>query len=109
MQAILDLVAQCLNRDTKWQAFHANAVQNIGADQPSMVDYTIASAELRAWTFAQEGQYPRAAEELARLINNHSDLTEIDQGWYLQLQAGYLHHSDRVAALEKQVKALPSS
>ena len=32
-------------------------------------------------------------------------LSDVDFGWYLQLQAEYLHHVDQTSALEKQLKA----
>ena len=105
-QAILDLAAQCLNRDQDWQTFHREQVQNAQTGQPAS-DYSVivASAELRAWNHALRGQYARAADEIARLTDDTENLSDIDKGWYLQLQAEYLHHSNRVSALEKQLKA----
>ena len=50
-------------------------------------------------------QYQRAAQEIGSLINANEGLSDIDVGWYLQLQAEYLHHVDQATALEKQLKA----
>ena len=105
-QAILDLVSQCLNRDPDWQEYHRGEIQSIQPDLPISSDnIALASAELQAWRYALNGQYRRASEEIERLISTTSGLTETDTGWYLQLQAEYLHHEDRNVALEKQLKA----
>ena len=105
-QAILDLASQCLTRDQDWQTFHREQMQNAQTTKAVADEsVTLASAEFRAWNYALRGQYANAADEIARLIDENKDLSEIDKGWYLQLQAEYLHHSDRVSALEKQLKA----
>ena len=105
-QAILDLVSQCLNRDPDWQTYHREKVQDTESDDQFQVsNMDLASTELRAWQYAIRSQYNPAAEEIAQLINKVADLSDVDVGWYLQLQAGYLYHVDRVRALEKQLKA----
>ena len=105
-QAILDLATQCLARDQDWQTFHREQMQKAQTiESPADESVALASAELQAWNYALRGQYTSAADEIARLTNENEVLTEIDKGWYLQLQAEYLHHSNRVSALEKQLKA----
>ena len=105
-QAILDLVAQCLNQDPDWQEYHRGEIQGTQPDLPISSDnIKLASAELRAWHHALNRQYSRAGEEISRLIDTTSGLTTTDIGWYLQLQAEYLHHEDQNVALEKQLKA----
>ena len=105
-QAILDLVAQCLNRDQGWQTYHRDALQDIGTVSPAeLPSMTLAAAELHAWQHAFRGQYSAAAGAISDLIDKNGDLSAIDTGWYLQLQADYLHHEDQVTALEKQLKA----
>ena len=105
-QAILDLASQCLNRDQGWQTYHRGALQDIEADQVIESEgVSLASAELQAWQCALKGQYERAAQEIGSLINANDDLSDVDVGWYLQLQAEYLHHVDQATALEKQLKA----
>ena len=105
-QAIIDLAAQCLNRDQDWQTFHREQIHNAQTAQLVSDDsVAVASAELRAWNHALRGQYVRAADEVARLTDENQNLSDIDKGWYIQLQAEYLHHSNRVLALEKQLKA----
>ena len=105
-QAILDLASQCLSRDQGWQMYHRGALQDIEADQ--MIEsegVSLASAELRAWQYALKGQYGRAAQEIGNLIKAKEGMADIDVGWYLQLEAEYLHHVDQATALEKQLKA----
>ena len=105
-QAILDLASQCLNRDQGWQTYHRGALQDIEADH--MIDsegVSLASKELQAWQCALKGQYELAAQEIGNLINADEGLSDVDVGWYLQLQAEYLHHVDHATALEKQLKA----
>ena len=105
-QAILALAAQCLNRDQDWQTYHQEQIQNAQTIQSATSDsIASASAELRAWNHAMRGQYDRAAEEIARLVDENNTFSDIDKGWYLQLQAEYLYQSNRVVAIEKQLKA----
>lgn len=105
-QAILDLVAQCLGRDQDWQKYHSEKLQFTDVEQAiDQLSLKLASSELQAWQHARRGRYERAAMEIARLIGENEHLSDGDAGWYLQTQAGYLHHIDQMAALEKQLKA----
>ena len=105
-QAILDLVSQCLRRDPDWQDYHRGAVQDTQTEQgAASANIDLASGEFQAWRYALSGQYSRAAEEIASLIDKNNELADVDVAWYLQLQAEYLHHSDQTGALEKQLKA----
>ena len=105
-QAILDLVSQCLDRDPDWQEYHRGEIQDTQPNSLTSPGNTnLASAELQAWRFAINGQYRRAGEEIARLINANTELATVDQGWYMQLQAEYLYHEDQANAMEKQLKA----
>lgn len=105
-QAILDLVAQCLKRDTGWQTYHRNALQG---SQPGLATGStyadLASSELRAWQYALKDDYNSASDEIGNLIRSNESLSEVDTGWYLQKQAEYLYHVDQVSAQEKQRKA----
>lgn len=104
-QAILDLVSQCLQRDSVWQQYHRNQLQRVEpTQQPPSSSSALTSAELRAWQHAFKGQYQQAAQVIGELMTSNQ-LTDIDQGWYLQLEAEYLYHADQTAALEKQLKA----
>ena len=104
-QAILDLVTQCLDRDQGWQEYHRAELQGTETSMPyQAVSSPLASAELKAWQYASKGQYEAAAGAISNLINSN-ELSDIDVGWYLQLQAEYLYHSDQASALEKQLKA----
>ena len=48
-QAIIDLAAQCLNRDQDWQTFHREQIHNAQTDQMVSDDsVAVASAELRS-------------------------------------------------------------
>ena len=104
-QAIINVIEQCLARDQDWQNLHDSEVQQAGITPPSESAVSIASAELEAWNMAISGQHERSRETIARLINQQDTLQEIDKGWYLQLEAMYLHRVDRSAATEKQLKA----
>ena len=105
-QTIIDLIEQCLRRDEEWQQYHRESLQDIAADKAgTQSSITLASAELQAWQYAFRGQYSVAAKTIADLINGTDELSDIDVGWYLQLQADYLHHDDQLSALEKQLKA----
>ena len=105
-QAIMDLIAQCLDRDPDWQKFHRESLQDTETAKASDSDtVALATAELRAFKCAFGGQYDRAADEIGCLISERNGLSDNDTGWYLQLQAEYLHHVDPVTALEKQLKA----
>ena len=105
-QAITELVAQCLDRDDGWKKFHRESLQNTEIDDVvESQTAKLASYELSAGQYALKGQYESAADEIARLIDEGKGLSDIDRGWYLQLQAEYLCHLDRLAAMEKQLKA----
>ena len=105
-QAILDLVSQCLGRDTDWLEYHREKVQgaqNSLINTPTSIE--LASVELRAWQYALKGQYNRASAEISRLINTNEDLPDVDAGWYLQIGAAYHYHLDLLEAQDKQIKA----
>ena len=105
-QAIFELTGQCLQRDQNWQTYHREQIQNARTTEAVSDDsIRLASRELTAWNYALRGQYNRAGDEIAELIHENKDLTDVDKGWYLQLQAEYLHQSNKVSALEKQLKA----
>ncbi len=105
-QAILDLVTQCLSRDQDWQKYHREKLQNIDIDHVlDPASMKLASSERRAWERALKGQYELAASEIGHLVDENNDLSDIDSGWYLQIQAEYLYHIDKADALEKQLKA----
>ena len=104
-QSILALIAQCLNRDQGWQEYHRAELQGAETRTPHRAaSSALALAEVKAWQCASKGQYEAAASAISSLIDNN-DLSDIDIGWYLQLQAEYLYHADQNAALEKQIKA----
>ena len=105
-QTIIDLMGQCLNRDEEWQRYHREALQDVGAGKAGTESsIALASAELEAWQYAFRGRYTVAAKTIAELTDNIEGLSGIDVGWYLQMQADYLHHDDPLSALEKQLKA----
>ena len=104
--AILDLIAQCLNRDHYWRKYHSDALQGSAGNQPNRTQtFQLAARELEAWQFASRAQYRAAANAIGELINDSESLSEIDLGWYIQLQAEYLHHQSKTEAIDKQIKA----
>lgn len=105
-QAVIGVVAQCLNRDAGWLAYHQQNIQDTQTNQApvSSTNIELASVELSAWQFALRGQYYYASAEISRIVNEKLS-PEADFGWYLQVAAGYHYHLDRVEALDKQIKA----
>ena len=105
-QAILNLVQQCLERDQGWLEYYGQRLQNIDstpATETSNLD--LATVELQAWRHASRGRYDLAADEIGQIFERETALSDEDNGWYLQMQAQYLHQVDRESALEKQLKA----
>ena len=105
-QAILNLVQQCLERDQGWLEYYGQRLQNIDstpATETSNLD--LATVELQAWRHASRGRYDLAADEIGQIFAREISLSDEDKGWYLQMQAQYLHQVDRETAFEKQLKA----
>ena len=104
-KTILELVDQCLNRDDGWREYHLVRLQQATRSSVSDDQISIAERELEAWQHAMRSQYDLAAAALAELVNDDGSLVKDDQGWYMQLQAGYVFHVDRTGSFEKQLKA----
>ena len=105
-QAILNLAEQCLLRDQEWLKYYAQRLQNIATAQSSETsNLALATIELRAWRHASRGRYDLAAKEIGQIFERGIAISNDDKGWYLQMQAQYLHQVDREIALEKQLKA----
>ena len=111
-QSIVGLVQQCLSRDQGWVKYHGQALQNISGTQSpeemnfELANFELANIELDAWQQAFRGRYDLAANKIGQIFEKGTKLSSgDDEGWYLQMQAQYLHQVDREAALEKQLKA----
>jgi len=105
-QATLNLAEQCLQRDQEWLRYYTQRLQNIATAQSSETsNLELATVELRAWQHASRGRYDLAANVVGQIFERGIALSDDDKGWYLQMQAQYLHQVDRETALEKQLKA----
>ena len=106
--AIIKLASQCLERDPDWQTYHRTRLQSPSQSQYIDIDeeaVSLASAEIGAWNSALSGQYQNAATTIAKGIDSVKNISDADKGWFLQLEASYLHQIDRVDAAQKQLKA----
>lgn len=72
-----------------------------------MLPITLANTEKDAFKLFQAKQYREASKAIQTILDGdiRKKLDPTDRGWYLQLAAFYLYKSDRVRAVEMQLKA----
>lgn len=106
-KAILGLMNQCLDRDPSWIRYHRSKVQKAEDIPIEMLPITLASTEKNSFKLFQAKQYRDASKAIQTILDGDvgKKLDPTDRGWYLQLAAFYLYKSDRVRAVEMQLKA----
>lgn len=103
-KAVLDLMNQCLNRDPAWVQYHRSKVQKAEERSIEVLPIKLANAEKEAFKHFQARQYQEASKVIQSILDDVK-IDDVDGGWYLQLAAFYLYKSDRVRAMEMQLKA----
>ena len=105
IEALRNLINQCLRRDADWKAFYVEQMDQI---VPSSTDDTILqiyAAELRAEEAYIAGDHTDATNILQALINETSIESDDDKGWYLQEMARYGWRTNRDESERLQIVA----
>lgn len=104
LDALKDVMRQCINRDENWKAFYAAEMSGVKVGAASGEALDRFAAELQAERLFQEGDYQKAAERLQKLLDERP-LETAEVGWYLQQNARYLYQHSRLEAEKLQVIA----
>ncbi|MEY2561159.1 MAG: hypothetical protein QOG51_1574 [Verrucomicrobiota bacterium] len=104
LQALINLINQCLMRDQGWKAFYNEQMESVTASKASGKALAIFQTELEAETAFQDGNVRAAVKIIQNLIDQGS-LDASDKGWYLQELARYTHAFSKDAANTLQLQA----
>ena len=106
-KAVLGLMNQCLNRDPAWVQYHRSKVQKAEKRSIEVLPIKLANAEKEAFKHFQARQYREASKVIQSILDDEEvkQIDDVDKGWYLQLAAFYVYNSNRVRAMEMQLKA----
>lgn len=104
---LLDLMNQCLSRNSNWMKYHQTMVQKAKEISVELLPIKLAEAERRAFEYYQMGQYRNASSTIQNILDDPEvrNIDNVDQGWYLQLAAFYLYKHDSSKAMEMQLLA----
>jgi len=116
VDALKEVMRQCLRRDATWKAFYAEQMKSVGPKAASKTGLETFSRELNAEQLHERGDSEGAVKELQSLIDECVTDDE-ERGWYLQEMARYtLAFSDteskklqRIAHLKNHALLMPSS
>lgn len=104
MLAWVELMRQCLNRDTGWKAFYAEKMAQVvptGVNEAVLRAY---ATELKAEQAYTDGDYATATTVTQSLLDTDS-ISADDKGWYLQEMARYQWRANRPESERLQVAA----
>lgn len=104
LDALRDLVNQCLQRDAGWKAYYSEQMERVSPRGANKKILELYSHELAAERAFIAGDYHGASEILQKALDGGSASPE-DKGWYLQERARYLYENDRLASQDLQVAA----
>jgi hypothetical protein len=89
------VINQCLGRDEGWKAFYEQRMAAMLQHAPTHGEIAIYEAELEAERLSEGGRTAAAIARLQRLLDDSSNLQEVDRGWYLQEMARYAYRTDK--------------
>lgn len=104
VQALVNVINQCLQRDDGWKAFYKEKMDEIADPGAIPKRLDIFALELMAEIAAQEGRYEDAAEVCQKICDEHAE-DDSERGWYLQEMARHLYRLSKVRSEKKQTAA----
>lgn len=94
------------SRNQNWIKFHNVELQKTKEEDMKRIPLELAIAERKAYDLANSNQYYDAAKVISDVINKFkNELDESDIGWYMQIEASYLHKVDKGESFIKQKRA----
>lgn len=104
VQALINLVNQCLWRDAGWKDFYAEKMDALEASSPSGKALEVFQLELEAEIKFQHGSPSEAIKILQVLVDTHIQ-DDSDKGWYMQEMARYKYSISKTESNERQLHA----
>ena len=104
VDALKELVSQCLGRDEGWKAFYAERMGAIDDDGREYKRLEIFSRELEAELRVEEGRFEDAVETVQKICDEYI-FDDVESGWYLQEMARMIYRSRKTRANDYQVAA----
>lgn len=105
LEALRNLVNQCLRRDADWKAFYVEQMDRIVPSDANNAILQVYAAELKAEESYISGDYKDATDILQSLLNETSIESDDDRGWYLQEMARYNLRTNREESEHLQITA----
>jgi replicative superfamily II helicase len=88
IDALKEVMRQCLRRDATWKAFYAEQMDSVKPKAASKTGLETFSRELKAEQLYEHGDSQGAVKELQSLIDE-CVTDDMERGWYLQEMARY--------------------
>lgn len=104
IDALRDLINQCLRRDPSWKAFYAEQMESMKAIVPRGRVLDILELEFSAQEAYRLGKHEVAISKLQKLIDSNIK-DDSDKGWYLQEMARYSYPFSKVQSNNLQLAA----
>ncbi len=108
IKEIKDTINLVLTRNKKWVDYYKNklkaAMKNY-SDENEFSVLELAEKEYRALSEYENNRFESAVKLLRSEFIDNSDVSEADQGWYLQLGAHILNSYNESSANDMQIKA----
>lgn len=104
LEALHNLVNQCLSRDEGWKEFYVQQMNTVTTEPTSSEVLEVFSAELEAGLLFEKGEVKQAAVRLQLLIDKHVK-DPADKYWYLQELARFAFASSKTDSNRLQVSA----
>lgn len=104
IDALYDLVRQCLNRDGGWKAFYVEQMGSVKTKGANKAILEMYAAELEAEQAFMSNDYVKAIKSLQTLLDGNR-LDSADRGWYLQTMARYNYPANRTESVRLQLAA----
>lgn len=104
IDALSQLIRQCLGRDSGWKAFYSEKMEEVrpkGANAEALLLYT---KELEAELHHSTGDNEKAVAAIQALLDS-GNLPDSEKGWHLQSMARFLFNTDRLRSQTLQVSA----
>lgn len=93
MDALNELIRQCLNRDAGWKAFYAQQMDSVTPKGANQLLLDVYAAELEAEQLYMRGEHAKASARIQTLLDAHKFAAD-DIGWYLQTMGRYNYPSN---------------
>lgn len=98
------LLQQLLDRDQGWKNFYVANMDKINNEQTNNNILNIFEAERKSYEKFQLGDYTEAIKIIQNLIDTNN-LSEEEEGWYLQEMAKYIYPYSKSQSNELQISA----